>query len=446
MAKINLPKTSAARSFIGWILVLLAASCAQVVVPSTSPVSSLIPSPTAAFTHTVPAATVTITIPGTATITPKPALPTSTPSPLSPTFTAAPLFPKSTAFHWKLLASGLYKPNTITNAGDGSGRLFIIEQDGRVRIIKHDQLQRVAFLDIRDRVDASSLERGLLGMAFHPYYQENGFFYVNYTDKNGNTIISRFSVSANTDLADPASEKILLSIDQPYANHNGGCLVFGLDGYLYIGTGDGGSSGDPQDYAQSLDSLLGKLLRIDVDHGDPYAIPPDNPFANGGGRPEILDYGLRNPWRFSFDRQTGDLYIGDVGQENYEEINFLPGGYTVLYNLGWNYREGLHAYSNRVFPGKIPYIDPVLEYDHTQGCAVIGGVVYRGQALAELTGIYLFGDYCQGRIWGLRQANGQWLSAQLFRTSYAVTAFGEDEQGEVYLADLNGNVLRLERK
>jgi glucose/arabinose dehydrogenase len=370
----------------------------------------------------------------------------SSPIPITPTITTPVLFPDGAAYQWKLVAGGLEKPNTIANAGDGSGRLFIIEQAGRVRIIKDGQLRVNPFLDIRGRVGSDSSERGLLGIAFHPQYKENGLFYVNYTDKGGNTVIARYKVSTDPEQADPASEKVLLHINQPYANHNGGNLVFGPDGYLYAGMGDGGSAGDPQGYAQSLDSLLGKLLRIDVEHGDPYAIPAENPLAKGGGRPEIVAYGLRNPWRFSFDRQTGDLYIGDVGQNLYEEIDFLPAGTRALTNFGWNFREGLHAYSNQVYSGKIPLTDPILEYDHTQGCSITGGVVYRGQTLAEFNGIYLFGDYCQGRVWGLARQDGRWVSSQLFKTSFSITAMGEDEKGEVYLADYKGNVLRLERK
>ncbi len=252
---------------------------------------------------------------------------------------------------------------------------MVLEQPGRIRVIKSGALLATPFLDITDRVGSRGNEQGLLGIALHPNFKSNGYFYVNYTDLNGNTVIARFTVSSNPDQADQNSEKILLHVQQPYPNHNGGSMVFGPDGYLYMGLGDGGSEGDPLLIGQNLNTLLGKLLRIDVNHGDPYSIPADNPFAKGGGLPEIWVYGLRNPWRFSFDRATGDLYIGDVGQDLYEEIDYLPAGSPGGANFGWSYREGFHPYKGTP-PSGLKLVDPVWEYSHAEGgCAVTGGFV-----------------------------------------------------------------------
>jgi glucose/arabinose dehydrogenase len=318
--------------------------------------------------------------------------------------------------------------------------LFIVEQPGRIRILKNGQLLDAPFLDIRDRVGSNGSERGLLGLAFHPKFAENGYFYVNYTDRDGNTHIARFT--AKGDSADPASEKRLLFVQQPFPNHNGGALAFGPDGYLYIGLGDGGSQGDPYGNAQSLNSMLGKILRIDVDHGDPYAIPADNPFVNSGGAyKEIWAYGLRNPWRFSFDRLTKDLWIGDVGQDLWEEIDFVSAGTPGGLNFGWNKMEGRHPYKGSNQP---EFTAPVAEYPHGAECSVTGGYVYRGAALPEWQGVYFYGDYCSGKIWGLpRPALGQ--SQLLFQTGFRISTFGVDEAGELYVADYNGTIYRLEK-
>lgn len=374
--------------------------------------------------------------------------PTSSPVPNTPTAApaSASTLPDGKAFQWKLAASGLIHPVAIANAGDGSDRLFIIEQPGEVRILQGGLLLAAPFLDIRGRVGSNGTEQGLLGIAFHPGYKDSGLFYLDYTDKNGNTNISRFKVGGDPNQADPASEKILLHIQQPYPNHNGGQLAFGPDGYLYIGMGDGGSQGDPLNNGQSLKVLLGKLLRIDVDHGDPYAIPPENPLAKGGGRPEILAYGLRNPWRFSFDPTSGDWYIADVGQDKYEEIDILPAGTKTLTNYGWSIREGLHPYKGGSYSGLVPLTNPVAEYDHSLGCAIIGGYIYRGPSLAEFHGVYLYADNCSGRVWGLLKTGSQWESSQLFSTNLAPTTFGLDEKGEIYLASLDGSIFQLVRK
>lgn len=382
-----------------------------------------------------------------------PVTPTSTrspfPSPLPPSPTAPPIealnFPDTSQTTWRPLTEGLNRPVDVTNAGDGSDRLFIIEQIGLIRIFQEGVLLDTPFLDIRDRVGSDSNEQGLLGLAFHPNYAETGLFFVNYTDKSGNTVIARFQVdAAQPNLADAASETVLLKVDQPYPNHNGGVVAFGKDGYLYLGLGDGGSAGDPQNNAQSLGVLLGKILRIDVNQGDFYTTPADNIFAEGQ-QPEIWAYGLRNPWRFSFDRQTGDLYIGDVGQNQWEEIDFLPAGHPAGANFGWNYMEGNHPYKGQSPPTDLKLIGPIAEYDHSQGCAVTGGIVYRGSELPEWDGIYLFADYCSGTITGLRRDNqGGWLQQELFQNVGLIASFGEDEQGEIYVADHNGRILRLE--
>jgi glucose/arabinose dehydrogenase len=336
----------------------------------------------------------------------------------------------------------------VADAGDQSGRLFILEQAGLIRIWQAGSLLPEPFLDLSGVV-ACCGERGLLGLAFHPEYVSNGFFYVNYTlelDGILFTRVSRFQVSADANFADPASERVLLEFLQPFENHNGGMLAFGPDGYLYIGVGDGGSGGDPLGSGQSLDTLLGKLLRIDVDNGEPYAIPSDNPFAAGGGLPEIWAYGLRNPWRFSFDPLTGDLYIGDVGQGEWEEIDFLPAGYPGGANFGWNIYEGVHHYSGAPDPGT-PLVFPVAEYGHDVGQSVSGGVVYRGTALPEWYGVYVYGDFSMGKVWGLLQlAGGNWQNSLLFETGTLISSFGQDENGEVYLVNYNGELLRLVKR
>ena len=336
----------------------------------------------------------------------------------------------------------------IQNAGDGSGRLFILEKRGQIRILQNNQLLPVPFLDIQNEVGSQHTEQGLLGLAFHLKYAETGLFFVNYTDGNGNTVIARFHVSADDpNRADPTSEVDLIHVDQPYANHNGGGLAFGPDGYLYIGLGDGGSAGDPLGNGQNLQTLLGKMLRIDVDHGDKYAIPPDNPFAGGGGLPEIWAYGLRNPWRFSFDRLIGNLYIADVGQDAWEEIDVVPAGTPGGINFGWSYYEGNHPYKNGP-PADVNFTFPAAEYSHADGCSVSGGDVYRGSALPEWQGVYFYGDYCSGNIWGLiHTADNAWQTKIMFTTGMKINTFGVDEAGEVYLADYgSGTLLRLDRK
>jgi glucose/arabinose dehydrogenase len=320
---------------------------------------------------------------------------------------------------------------------DGSGRYYVIEKAGRIRIIENDQLLETPFLDITDRVGSSGNEQGLLGFAFHPQYQENGRFFVNYTDTGGDTVIARFQVTSDPNLADPNGEVQLFGYDQPFPNHNGGAMAFGPDGYLYIGSGDGGAAGDPFANGQNTGVLLGKILRVDVDSAEPYAVPSDNPFEN-----EVWAYGLRNPWRISFDRATGDLYIGDVGQGEWEEIDFLPAGSDGGANFGWDHREGAHDYEGG---GPEGMLDPVAEYSHSEGgCSVTGGYVYRG-SMPEWNGIYLYGDYCTGLIWGLIQIDGAPQTQLLFDMDVTITSFGQDENGEIYLVSDDGGIFRLVR-
>jgi glucose/arabinose dehydrogenase len=349
--------------------------------------------------------------------------------------------PDPLGYEWNLSADGFRKPVALAHVGDR--RLFVVEQRGVIWVLQDGAVEPEPFLDIRDRVNSIAFEQGLLGLAFDPEFSRTGHFYVNYTDAGGDTVISRFTAALGEAQVNPAAEALVLRIDQPFSNHNGGDLHFGPDGLFYIGTGDGGSANDPFDNGQSVDSLLGKLLRIKVGEAEPYAIPGDNPFATGGGRAEIWATGLRNPWRFSFDATTGDLYIGDVGQSSWEEINFLaaesPGGA----NFGWNHREGMHAFASQRTDG---LVDPVAEYENGgRECSVSGGVVVRDPELPAWQGVYLYGDYCSGGIWGLlRDASGQWMSSRLFDTSFAITSFGTDASGAVYLTDHNGRIFRLE--
>ena len=382
-----------------------------------------------------------VTVPATPGSSPEAQTPAPTPSgsaQLSPA-----TLPDPQTARWVPLDFSLSDVVGVANAGDGSGRLFALVRSGSIRVIQNGRLLGAPFLDITRQVTSRGTEQGLLGLAFHPHYAQNGFFYINYIDLNGNTVIARYHVSSDPNRADPASAQVVLRVQQPFPNHNGGSVVFGPDGYLYLGLGDGGSEGDPLLNGQNTQTLLGKLLRIDVDHGSPYSIPPDNPFVNGGGRPEIWAYGLRNPWRFSFDSATGDLYIGDVGQDKYEEIDYLPAGSRGGVNFGWSLREGFHPYKG-VPPAGVTLTDPVFEYDHSQGCAVMGGYVYRGKALPAWQGVYLFGDYCSGNVWGLiREPDGKWVGKVMFQTGLAITTFGVDEQGEIYLADQRGGLYQF---
>jgi glucose/arabinose dehydrogenase len=358
-----------------------------------------------------------------------------------------PSLPHGTGARLQLIASGLSSPLYLTAPPDDGSRLFIVEQTGAIRIVKDGTLLPPAFLDISAQVSAGG-ERGLLGLAFYPDYAATGRFVVHYTDTAGNTRLSSFRVSSDPDVADVTSEQVILTADQPFSNHNGGQVTFGPDGFLYLGLGDGGSSGDPQGRGQDLSELLGSILRIDVQSGTSYTVPVDNPFvAQAGARPEVWSYGLRNPWRFSFDRATGDLYIADVGDRSLEEIDVAPAaeGAGKGINYGWNRMEGSRCFG----AGQCDQnglVLPTLEYGHNQGCSVIGGYVYRGSAIPTLQGVYFFADYCQGWVRSLRYTGGvatevtEWPT---LRPGGLVTSFGEDAVGEAYVVTANGGVFKI---
>jgi glucose/arabinose dehydrogenase len=334
-------------------------------------------------------------------------------------------------------------PVYLTSPANDS-RLFVVEQAGRIRIVKDGSTLQQPYLDISERVRSGG-EQGLLSMAFHPDYRNNGFFFVNFTDRSGDTRVERFRVSSNPDVADGSSSKLVIGIDQPYSNHNGGLVMFGPDGMLYIGMGDGGSGGDPHRNGQSRNALLGKILRLDVTRGDPYSIPPGNPFAGGsGGKPEIWAMGMRNPWRFAFDRSAGLLYIADVGQNQYEEINVEPASRAGL-NYGWNIMEGDHCYRDDGC-NRDGLVLPKITFDHSDGaCSVTGGFVYRGGAIPALAGHYFYSDYCAGWLRSFRFANGSVTDRRSWTVSDLghVVSFGEDSSGELYILTESGRVMKI---
>jgi len=358
--------------------------------------------------------------------------------------------------------SGLAMPVFVTHPGDGSGRLFVVEQAGQIRMVKDGQLARTPFLDISALVTSTYTEQGLLGLAFHPQYERNGRFFVYYTAKPtdastvGNNTLAEYRVSlVNPDVADPTVVRTLLSIPDGYANHNGGMIAFGPDGYLYVGIGDAGIGNEPEESAQDPGSLFGKLLRLDVDvpgtpapPGSGYGIPPGNPFVGrAGARPEVWAIGFRNPWRWSFDRQTGDIFLGDVGQLAWEEIDLLPTGLGGL-NFGWDDREGAHCYEPMSGCLTAGLTEPILEYSHSEGCAAVtGGYVYRGTTFPSLSGAYFYGDYCEGHIWKARSSSGRsgpWITTHVLDPGFSISSFGEDEAGELYVVSHStGAVLRL---
>jgi glucose/arabinose dehydrogenase len=350
------------------------------------------------------------------------------------------------AIELELFLDGLSNPVYLTHAGDGSDRLFVVEQPGTIRVYEQGALKAQPFLDIRDRVRFGG-ERGLLSVAFHPQYAENGRFFVNYTRQpDGATVIAEYRVSDNPNTAERGSERVMLVIEQPFPNHNGGQLQFGPDGTLYIGMGDGGAAGDPLGHGQNLSTLLGALLRIDVDGREPYTLPTDNPFVGqAGARGEIWAYGLRNPWRFSFDRCTGRLFLADVGQDRWEEVDLIEKGG----NYGWNVMEGVHCFRPPIGCRTEGLELPIAEYDHSLGCSITGGYVYRGTHILGLIGRYVFGDFCSGRIWALRPLApdawraDEWRMDELLDTPLNISSFGEDEAGELYVLDLNGAIYRF---
>lgn len=399
-------------------------------------------SPTPVATDAAPATpTATNTVAPTATDTVAPtAAPTATPVP-----TATPTAPTVEGLDVTLepLAEGLAEPVFAGHAGDGSGRIFVLEKAGRIVALNADGSQPLTFLDIRERVGSSASEQGLLGLAFDPQFLANGRLFVNYTDKNGDTVIARFQANPELTAADPASETTLLTAAQPATNHNGGMLAFGPDGYLYAGLGDGGGANDRYENGQDLGTILGTLLRLNV-RGEGAVAPADNPFVGAeNARPEIWAYGLRNPWRFSFDRLTGELWIADVGQNQWEEVNVQPAGSRGGENYGWPIMEGTHCFQADTCAQE-GLILPAAEYDHDLGCSITGGYVYRGVAQPALHGVYFYGDYCSGRIWGLAPAaDGGWQTAELLKSDAQISSFGETEDGELLVVDYAGTLFRL---
>ncbi len=348
------------------------------------------------------------------------------------------------------VANGFVRPLLVTHAGDGTGWLYVVEQGGTIWLLIDGERQPTPFLDLSDRVSPEATqeggytERGLLGLAFAPDYADSGFFYVNYTDIGGNTVLARYARSADDPMtADPDPVSVLLTQQQPFPNHNGGHLAFGPDGYLYIGLGDGGSAGDPLEAGQDLETWLGKILRIDVST-ELYTVPADNPFVGvDDAREEIWAFGLRNPWRFTFDRATGDLYIADVGQNQWEEVNFQPADSAGGENYGWNVYEASHPYSGASAPADM--ILPIAEYSHGEGVSISGGYVYRGSAVPDLVGAYLYGDFGTGVMWSAwRNPSMEWESGIFMDTPYSISSFGEDEAGELYLVDYGGTIYRFD--
>lgn len=340
------------------------------------------------------------------------------------------------------------RPVDLQHSNDNSNRLFVVEQEGIISVFKNESsaASRKTFLDIRDRVEDSGNEEGLLGLAFHPQYKTNGYLYVNYTASNPDrTVISRFKVSANADSADPNSEEVILTFSQPYSNHNGGQVSFGPDGYLYIAVGDGGSGGDPQGHGQNLKTLLATILRIDVnkqEKGKKYAIPKDNPFAGNksGYKEEIYAYGLRNPWRMSFDPVTKKLWTGDVGQNAYEEIDIIEKGG----NYGWNTMEGRHCFEPKKNCNQQGLKLPVWEYPRSEGVSITAGFVYRGLSLPALTGKYIYADYGSGKIWALDATNvSSPLNTLLIKSDLNISSFGVDPKNELYICAFDGKIYSL---
>jgi glucose/arabinose dehydrogenase len=382
--------------------------------------------------------TLTTTVPATAN--------SSEPSPTPQATTATTDAPTPGSAHIALrkIVDGL-EPLTYLAVSGTDARLYVVAKAGRILVIENGAVRQQPFLDIADRVGSKGSEQGLLSVAFSPHYADNRYFYVDYTDPNGDTVVSRFTANPDFSQADPQSEAKVLGIDQPYANHNGGQLQFGPDGMLYIGMGDGGSAGDPQNHAQDTQSLLGKLLRIDVSTGDkPYQVPADNPKLSGANASEVWAYGLRNPWRFSFDKETHDLYIADVGQNVYEEIDFQPADSTGGENYGWNLYEGFVPYKGNADSSGLTM--PIYTYSHDLGCSITGGYVYRGQQVPALNGAYLYSDYCTGHLWMLqRDASGKWANTLLLESGMNVSSFGQDAQGELYVINLNGAVYQIVR-
>lgn len=405
--------------------------------PADPPASATTPSPTSGPSTS---ASPTTSPDGSTAASPSP---TDTPAPTDPPFDPATVSVRLEALP-EAIPGG---PLAITHAGDGSGRVFVAAKDGRVWILRDGVRSADPFLDIADLVSDGG-EQGLLGLAFHPDFPADPRVFVDYTDRGGDTVVAWFRVpSADADAVDPGSRTVVTEIEQPFANHNGGAIAFGPDGYLYVALGDGGGAGDPADRARRLDTLLGKILRLDVD-ADPlspgYAIPDGNPFGGvARARPEIWLSGLRNPWRMAFDRATGDLWFGDVGQGDWEEVDVARAGVGGL-DFGWDRMEGSHCYEPARDCDRTGLVLPVTEYGHPEGCTIIGGVVYRGLEFPILRGGYLFADYCSGRMWAVAAVDdGPVEPVRVGTAGPGVVAFGEDEQGEVLVANLDGTLSRV---
>ncbi|MBI1276696.1 MAG: hypothetical protein GC179_01075 [Anaerolineaceae bacterium] len=336
--------------------------------------------------------------------------------------------PNAADYKLTQVASGLSKPVYFTHSGDNTGRQFIVEQSGKIKVWQNGTVMATPFLDVGSLIATGGSEQGLLGLAFSPNFAQNGQFFINYTNTQGDTIVARYTVSANNpNVANPASATQVLFVDQPFSNHNGGNLNFGKDGLLYVGMGDGGSGGDPQNNAQNPNSLLGKMLRIDVNQAN---FPV-----------QIWALGIRNPWRWSFDRLTNDFYMGDVGQDMYEEVDFWPANGGAGANYGWNIYEGFHNYKTGSIAGAIP---PIAEYSHNSGCSITGGYVYRGAIMPALQGFYLYADYCNGNMWTAFRSNNTWQSVRFLTPGFSVSSFGEDQAGELYVVDYSGKVWRID--
>lgn len=359
--------------------------------------------------------------------------------------------PDPDQYAWQEVVGGFDNPIYVTHAGDDSGRLFVVEQTGYILVAEDGTFDPAPFLDLSEMlpgivIQARYTEQGLLGLVFHPDFETNRRFFVNYTNTSGHTVVAQYLVDENNpNRADPLSAEQVLFLEQPQDNHNGGHMTFGPDGYLYISAGDGGGAGDPMRNGQNTSNLYGTIMRIDVDEL-PYTVPEDNPYVNVVGyAPEIWVFGLRNPWRFSFDPETGDLYIGDVGQEFWEEIDFQSADSPGGENYGWNTYEANTIYNPDLEPAS-EVTEPIAVYDHSLGCSVTGGYVYRGQALPELAGYYFYGDYCSGQIFiAYRDESGEWQAEPYIKTDFVISSFGEDAAGELLLVDYKGGIYRLTR-